>query len=84
MQSEINQGEIMSKVYTDDQIEHAIKVGGNGYYLKGMLEQVHCENLTLRTLMAFDAGSHKELTESHLKLEDKIAELESLLDSVTS
>ena len=74
----------MNKVYTDDEIHHAIQVGGNGYYLKGMLEQVYNNNKMLLRIIAMDSEGCEALVKSHLKLEDELAELNELLDLRTS
>ena len=74
----------MNKVYTDDDIQHAIKVGGNGYYLKRVLEQVYNDNQMLLRIIAMDSEGCEALVKSHLKLEDELDELNEILELRTS
>jgi len=87
----------MIKVYSDDDIQHAIQVGGNGFYLRRVLEQVYNDrktvaltakmflddSLSMAKIIEADKEGHAALVKAHRELEESHAELEALLDGVT-
>jgi len=79
----------MKKPYTQDQLDHYLLVGGKTRPEYGMIRQLMEENKRLtsscaKILLEADKEGHDALVKAHRELEESHAELESLLEQVTS
>ena len=75
--------------YTQEQFDHYMEVGSDSRFEYCMIKQLMEENKRLtsscaKVLLEADNEGHRAIVASHNALEDELAELNALLDQVTS